>query len=107
MESKGILEGFSPIINYNKLGYGVDAIIALETPRDKTDALWKKLEKHKNVKSLYYTTGDSDLFIRVQFSTPEELYDFLRKELTDEHVKRSKTYMVLNKHKEIGKLLKK
>lgn len=105
MEEKGILLGFRPIIDYGKLGFEVDAIIALETPRDKTVEIDKILEKHKNVKSIYHTTGDTDVFIRVQFKTAQELYDFLMKELTDQYVKRSKTYIVMAKHKNYGTLL--
>lgn len=106
MEAKGILEGFMPIINYNALGYEVDAIIALEAPRD-TELLWNMLKKHKNVKSSYYTTGGTDLFIRVQFRKTADLYDFLKKDLTDKHVKKSTTYIVLEKEKNRNKLLMK
>jgi len=106
MEKEGILEGFMPMINYNKLGYGVDAIIALVTPREKTDELARMLLKNKHVKSIYQTTGDVDLFIRVEFRTNQELYDFLMKELTDRYVKSSVTYTVLDKKRNHGKLLK-
>jgi len=105
MEGRGILNGFRPIIDYNKLGFEIDAIIALETPREKSLELAKTLQKHKNVKSIYHTTGDTDVFIRVQFKSAQELYDFLMKELTDQYVKRSKTYIVLDKHNNYGTLL--
>ena len=106
LEKEGILEGFMPVINYNKLGYGVDAIIALVTPREKTDELARMLMKDKHVKSIYQTTGDVDMFIRVEFRTNQELYDFLMKELTDQYVKSSVTYTILNRKRNYGKLLK-
>lgn len=106
LEEMGILRGFMPIINYTRLGYEVDAIIALETPRQKAEEFTNMLKKHPNVHSIYHTTGDVDLFIRVKFKTAEELYNFLMKELTDQFVKRSKTYTVLSKWRKDGKLLK-
>ena len=106
LSKEGILEGFMPIINYGKLGYGVDAIIGLVTPREKTDELMKMLMKNKHVKSIYQTTGDVDLFVRVEFKTNQELYDFLMNDLTDQYVKSSVTYTVLNRKRNRGKLLK-
>ncbi len=105
LEDKGILKGFRPIINYTNLGYEVDAIIALETPREKTEEFVKILEKHPHVYSIYHTTGDVDMFIRVKFKTANELYEFLMGELTDQFIKRSKTYTVLKKWRKAGKLL--
>jgi len=105
LEEKGILCGFQPVINYNRLGYDVDAIVALETPRESHEDLDKVLRKNRNVKSIYRTTGDVDMFIRVQFKSPEELYKFLMNELTDKIVKRSKTYVVLDKWRSDTKLL--
>lgn len=107
LEDKKILEGFMPVINYNRLGYEVDAIIALEISRDKTDEINKMLKKNRHVKSIYQTTGDVDVFVRVQFRNSEELYDFLMNELTDQYVKRSKTYNVLHRARNYGQLLKK
>jgi len=105
MKKEGILEGFMPVINYNKLGYGVDAIIGLVTPREKTEEFAKLLLKNKHVKSIYQTTGDIDMFVRVEFKTNQELYDFLMKELTDKDVKSSVTYTILDRKRNYGKLL--
>jgi len=105
LEEKGILCGFQPVINYNRLGYDVDAIVALETPRESHEELDKVLKKNKNVKSIYRTTGDVDMFIRVQFKEPEDLYKFLMNDLNDKIIKRSKTYVVLDKWRSDTKLL--
>ncbi|MCK4327758.1 MAG: Lrp/AsnC family transcriptional regulator [Candidatus Diapherotrites archaeon] len=106
LEKKGILTGFIPVIDYTQLGYGINAIIALHVPKEKNDELKKMLKENPNVNSIYHTTGDTDMFIRVKFKTAEELYNFLTKELADEYVKSSKTYTVLYKWREYGKLLK-
>lgn len=107
LEEKGILNGFRPVIDYSKLGYGVAAIIALETPRGIIKEFEEKLSKNPHVNSIYHTAGDVDIFIRVKFKNTADLHDFLQKELTDEYVKKSKTYIIMDKKRAYGKLIMK
>ena len=107
LEEKGILQGFRPVIDYGKLGYDVAAIIALETPRGITEELEEKLAKNPHVNSIYHTAGDVDIFIRVKFKHTDELHEFLQTELPDKYVKKSKTYIIMDKKRAYGKLIMK
>jgi Lrp/AsnC family transcriptional regulator for asnA, asnC and gidA len=97
LEDMGVLKGFTPDIDYNRLGYDTDAVFAVRTRRNKHKELVEKLMTHKNVVSIYETTADVDLFCRVQFKSTNELYDFLHNFFTEDYVKEVKTYTVLNK----------
>ncbi|MFC2174892.1 Lrp/AsnC family transcriptional regulator [archaeon] len=105
LEKKGILKGFRPVIDYSKLGYEVAAIISLETPRGLNEELEEKLAKNPHVNSIYHTAGDVDIFIRVKFKHTDELHQFLQTELTDKYVKKSKTYIIMDKKRAYGKLM--
>lgn len=105
LQERGVLKGFMPVIDYNRMGYGVDAIIALELNREKSEQVQDLLLKHKNVRSTYQTTGDVDMFVRVMFKDTQALYDFLLKDLKSDAVKKSKTYIVLDKSRKEKELL--
>ncbi len=102
LKQKHVLTGFKPVVDYSRLGYGVDAIIALNTRKDKHDAIKKLLDESPNVMSYYETTGEVDVFIRCIFRSPEELHEFLMNKLTDDLVKKSVTHIVMqNTRKDI------
>jgi Lrp/AsnC family transcriptional regulator for asnA, asnC and gidA len=94
---RGVLQGFSPLIDFKKLGYSTDAIIALSVKRGMFASLKEKLNKHPNVISIYEVAGNMDVLLRVMFHDTEELYNFLTKELPDDAINASITYSVLNK----------
>lgn len=95
LRQRGVLTGFKPVIEYNRLGYGVDAIIALNIRRDKHEDIIKLLEESPNIMSVYETTGEVDIFIRGVFRSGAELHDFLMYKLTDDLVKKSVTHTVM------------
>ena len=102
LKQRGVLKDFRPIVDYSKLGYGVDAIIALNIRRDKQDEIRKLLHACPNVMSIYETTGEVDVFLRCVFKSPEDLHDFLMNHLSDELVKKSVTHMVMkNERKDV------
>ena len=97
MEKMGVLQGFEPIIDYSKLGYDVDAIIALKIKRDKIENIRRMFRETPNVMSMYEVTGDVDVFLRVKFKSSSELAEFLINKLSEEYVKSSVTYTVLRR----------
>ncbi|MBN3037648.1 MAG: Lrp/AsnC family transcriptional regulator [Candidatus Diapherotrites archaeon] len=97
LRESSVLKTFRPVINYNKLGYVIDALVAIRMHRHKHEELIKKLLKIPNVMDIFEVTGDVDLIVRVQFKDPEELKAFLHKDLTEEFILSSITYTVLTK----------
>ena len=95
LKQRRVLTGFKPVVDYSRLGYGVDAIIALNTRKDKYEAIKKMLDESPNVMSYYETTGEVDVFIRCIFRSPEELHEFLINKLTEDLIKRSVTHIVM------------
>ena len=95
LKQRRVLTGFKPVVDYSRLGYGVDAIIALNTRKDKYEAIKKMLDESPNVMSYYETTGEVDVFIRCIFRSPEELHEFLINKLTEDLIMRSVTHIVM------------
>ncbi len=97
LEKAGVLIGFAPIINHDKLGWHLNVIIALSVDRAYTDKILKKLESDLRVRSVYLVTGNVDIFIRARFRDTNELRDFLMKDMNVDGIKSSITYTVLDR----------
>jgi len=61
LESEGNIQGYSPIVDYNSLGYDVTAIMHLKVEGSALPQITNRLEAEKQMISVYETTGDYDI----------------------------------------------
>lgn len=59
MEKEGVIEKYSIVVNYAKLGFGVTALIQIEV-EGKTDTAMRKVARLPCVHEAYRTTGEYD-----------------------------------------------
>ncbi len=97
LEKNGVLLGFAPIINHDRLGWNINVIIALTVDRGHTGEVLRKLSGDPRVRSIYLATGNVDIFIRARFRDTNELRDFLMKDMNMDGIKSSITYTILDK----------
>jgi len=100
MESGGIILRTVPVVNTNKLGYDVVALINISIKGGHLEKLEQKFARHKNVCSVYDVTGDFDSLIIGKFKDTSELNAFVKKILAEEYVVRTNTSLILNAVKE-------
>ena len=100
LEQEGILKKYSTELDYEKLGYDVQALISLRISKGKLFDVEKKIAVHPNVFALYDTTGNFDALIIVKFKTRKALDGFLKKIQTYDFVERTDTKLILNTIKE-------
>jgi len=100
LKEKGIIKRYSIEIDYEKLGYGLSAIIEIEGTRGETMSLEEKLSKHKNVSAVYDVTGQVDALIIAKFKSNEELNEFIRSVLVMDEISKTTTHLVLKVVKE-------
>ncbi|MDO8647113.1 MAG: Lrp/AsnC family transcriptional regulator [Candidatus Diapherotrites archaeon] len=100
LKEKGIIKRYSIEIDYEKLGYGLSAIIEIEGTRGETMSLEEKLSKHKNVSAVYDVTGQVDSLIIAKFKSNEELNEFIRTVLGMDEISKTTTHLVLKTVKE-------
>ena len=96
LENEGIIEGYIPLINLDKLGYNLLVIIGIRISHGKLMEVERKISKNPHVHEIYDTTGDWDSLIIARFKNREELNTFIKRVLAEEYVERTMTVLVLN-----------
>ena len=100
LEKEGVIKGYATILNAQKLGYDVVAIIEIIVSKGKLLDVEEELAKNTSVYGVYDVTGSSDAMIMVRFRRREELSKFVKDVLRMEYVERTITHLVLGATKE-------
>ena len=100
LEEKGIIKGYSALVDHEKLGFTMTALILIQAEGIHLVKVENEIAKIKNVVSVYDITGDYDVAIIARFRDRIGLNNFVKKLLTISYVKRTVTNVVLNVIKE-------
>ncbi len=79
--TNGIIERFTVVLDYHKLGRVIKAFIGLRVEPTKLKAIAEHLAKHPDTQVVYRTSGDTDIVTEVIFENMEDLNSFLEEEL--------------------------
>jgi DNA-binding Lrp family transcriptional regulator len=96
LEDERIIEGYIPVINQEKLGYTLAAIINLKISRGKLIEVQERISKDHHVRAVYDITGDWDSVLIAHFKDRRDLNGFIKAVLSMEYVERTNTQLVLN-----------
>ncbi len=77
----GIIERFTVVLDYHKLGRVIKAFIGLRVEPAKLRVIAEHLTKHPDTQVVYRTSGDTDIVTEVIFEKMEDLNVFLEQEL--------------------------
>jgi len=105
MEERGLIKGYSAILDHEKLGYDLGAVIEVTVSAGKLLEVEREIAKHPNVLAVYDVTGISDAIIIAKFRNRKELNDLVKKILKMQFVERTNTHVILNIVKEDFRLL--
>jgi len=100
LEEEGIIRGYTPKVDYNALGYDVTAILQLKVEGSDLADVVEDLREHRQMMSIYETTGDHDVIAIGKFTDTDDMNDEIKSLLTDPAIKESNTSVVLNAVKE-------
>ncbi|MBS3177005.1 Lrp/AsnC family transcriptional regulator [Candidatus Woesearchaeota archaeon] len=100
LEQKGIIKGYSVILDHEQLGYDFNAIIEIFVAKGKLVEVEKRLAERPNVCAVYDVTGEADALIIAKFRGRRELNDFVKNILKMEEVEHTNTHIVFNTVKE-------
>jgi DNA-binding Lrp family transcriptional regulator len=100
MEEEGVIRGYTAIVDAEKLGYDIVAVIEVVISKGKVANVEEEIAKAPNVQAVYDVTGESDAIIVARFKSRAELSNFVKKLLSMEYVERTITHVVLNVKKE-------
>ncbi|MAE42286.1 AsnC family transcriptional regulator [Candidatus Woesearchaeota archaeon] len=100
LEQEQIITKYTLMMDYEKLGYDVEAAIEMRISKAKSITVLKKIAFHPNIFGVYDITGDFDALVLARFPTRKKLDEFLKKIQSFDFVERIKTMVILNTIKE-------
>ena len=100
LEDRGVLKGYTVIVDPVKVGYSLTAIILIQAEGKHLLDVENEISKIDNVISVYDITGDFDIAVIARFKDRSGLNDFIKRLLAMPYVKRTVTNVVLNVVKE-------
>ena len=99
LEKEKIIKGYTALIDHEKLGYDLTAIIEVVANKNIVD-IEEKLSKIDNVCGVYDITGTTDTVIIAKFKERNELSAFVKSLSSMANVENTITHVVLNTTKE-------
>ncbi len=104
LEERGVLKGYTVLIDMDKVGYNLTALILIQAEGKHLLDVETEIAKMNNVVSVYDITGDFDIAVIARFKDRDSLNQFIKSLLSLPYVKRTVTNVVLNVVKEDIKL---
>jgi DNA-binding Lrp family transcriptional regulator len=96
LEDEGVIEGYTPRVNYDALGYDVTAIIQLKVEGSALPEITGRLREQNQMISVYEVTGDYDIIAIGKFKDTDGMNRQIKALLTDQDIRESNTSVVLN-----------
>jgi len=100
LEKEKIIKGYTAVIDHEKLGYTLTAIIEIIAKKDKIVDMEMELAKIENVCGVYDITGSTDTLVIAKFKSRNELSEFVKGIAAIQNIENTITHVVLNTAKE-------
>ena len=100
LEKEKIIKGYTSVLNHEKLGYDLTAVIEIIAKKDKLVQVEDELSVIENVCAVYDVTGNTDTLIIAKFKGREDLSKFIKNLSSISNVESTITHVVLNTVKE-------
>ena len=95
LEKESVIKFYSAILDHEKLGYDLTAIIEVTSVKGKVAEVEKHIAKFPNVCAVYDIGGLTDMIVVAKFKNRSQLSNFVKKDLTLPYVERTNTHIVL------------
>lgn len=96
MEAEKIIERYIPLINQEKIGFDLTAVINVKISQGKLLEVQERISKDNHVSGVYDITGDWDSLIIAHFRDRRDLNGFIKGVLSIANVEKTNTQIVLN-----------
>ena len=106
LEDEKVIERYIPVINQEKIGYDLTAIINVKISHGKLLEVQERISKDSHVSGVYDITGEWDSLIIARFKDRKDLNGFIKGVLSMANVEKTNTQLVLNIVKNEKRVLK-
>jgi DNA-binding Lrp family transcriptional regulator len=86
MEERGVVEGYTARVDYDRAGYGTTAVFRLQVPDDSLDAVVGRLRERERFRTVYELTGAWNVLAVGTFGSVAELETYSKQLVTDADV---------------------
>lgn len=100
LEKEKVIKGYTALIDHEKLGYTLTAVIEIIAKKDKIIDIETELAKIENVCGVYDITGNTDTLVIAKFKSRNELSEFVKGIASIQNIENTITHVVLNTVKE-------
>lgn len=104
LEEEGVIRGFGPDIDYEKVGFDITAVIEVTVDSENIGAVAESLEDKDGITSIYVVTGNTDIILVCKFIDRRDMYGFLKDLQKEDGIGETKTKVVLDAPKENGEI---
>ncbi|MFA9416902.1 HTH-type transcriptional regulator Lrp [Natrinema sp. HArc-T2] len=96
LEEEGVIEGYTPVVDYDAVGYDVTAVMQLKAEGSALPEITQTLKDHRQMISVYEVTGNYDVIAIGKFKDTDDMNEEIKSLITDPDIKQSNTSIVLN-----------
>ncbi|MFB6094404.1 MAG: HTH-type transcriptional regulator Lrp [Halanaeroarchaeum sp.] len=96
LESAGVIEGYTPIVDYDELGFDVTAILQLKVEGNALPDVTERLQTQRQMTDVYEVTGEFDIIAIGKFTDTDDMNRTIKDLLADADIKESNTSVVLD-----------
>ncbi|MFH5801996.1 HTH-type transcriptional regulator Lrp [Haladaptatus sp. CMAA 1911] len=96
LQNSGAIIDFSPIVDYDALGYDVTAVIQLKVEGAALPDVTDRLQREDQMVSVYEVTGNHDIIAIGRFEDTDQMNRKIKSLLKDRDINESNTSVVLN-----------
>ncbi|POG55568.1 HTH-type transcriptional regulator Lrp [Haloferax marisrubri] len=96
LEEEGIIEGYTPRLDYDALGYDVTAVMHLKVEGSALTDVTELLADEPQMVSVYEVTGDYDVLAVGKFRNTDDMNRQIKALLSEAPIRESNTSVVLN-----------
>ncbi|KAB1190606.1 winged helix-turn-helix transcriptional regulator [Haloferax sp. MBLA0076] len=96
LEEEGVIEGYTPRVNYSALGYDVTAVMQLKVEGDALGDITDELREQPRMVSVYEVTGNYDVIAIGKFRNTDDMNAQIKEILGEAAIRESNTSVVLN-----------
>ncbi|MCD6372127.1 MAG: Lrp/AsnC family transcriptional regulator [Thermococcus sp.] len=100
MEEEGIIKGFAPVLDYEKLGFGLTAVIGIKAQGRKITEIEREIARKNQVIIVYDITGEFDIVVVAKFKDRADMNRFVKWLLSLDGVEKTNTSVAMQVVKE-------
>ena len=104
LEEEGIIKGYAPVIDYEKLGFGLTALIGIKAQGRKIAEIERMIAEKTRAMMVYDITGEFDIFVIAKFRDREDMNRFVKWLLSLDGVEKTNTSVAMQVVKEEPRL---